>query len=206
VGAVVSRIAITLGELPDALDLNERVVRRAIAVGALAGAHRGRALIVRRTPTDQGQLRASWKVKPGAEEFDAAGKLLAELINDAPHIATVELGARPHKVSREGWLAIYEWVRRHYRGSVTGAGVRVYTLGGGGRMKARKRDGSLDPDIERITWAIVAKIKKHGQRPTFFVRHSTDELREIMGYELHREIGRAISKLKRDGTMTEWNP
>lgn len=196
---MTNRITVPLDKLPDALDLNERTVRRAIAVGALAGAHRGRALIVRRTPVDQAQLRASWKVKPGADEFDGAGEKLAELINDAPHMPTVELGARPHKVSREGWLAIYEWVRRHYRGAVTGAGVKVYTLGGAGTMRPRKNNGGLDPEIERITWAIVTKIKKYGQKATLFVRNSVDDLREVMGYELHREIGRAIAKLKPGG-------
>lgn len=199
-GAVVSTIRVSLDKLPAALDLGEKTVRRAIAVGALAGAHRGRALIVRRTPTDQGQLKASWKVKAGAGEFTGFSISLAELINDAPHIAIVELGAKPHKVSAEGWAAIYEWARRHYRGAVTGAGVKVYTLGGGGTMKRR---GSAaigpfrgdDPDITAITWAIVNKIKLHGQQPTFFVRNSVDELREVMAAELNREIGRAMSKL-----------
>lgn len=205
---MTNTIRIGLEQLPEALDLNERTVRRAVAVGALAGAHRGRALIVRRTPTDQGQLRASWKVKPGAEEFDGVGANLAELINDAPHISVVELGARPHKVSREGWLAIYEWVRRHYRGAMTGAGVVVYTLGGAGKMRprslGRNKKGqfhgeNLDPDIERITWAIVTKIRKHGQKPTLFVRNSVDELRDVMAYELNREIGRAVARLKPRG-------
>lgn len=200
--AIVSNvIRISLGDLPKALDTGEVAVRRAIAVGALAGAHRGRALMVRRTPSDQGQLRASWKVKAGAGAFTGFSESLAELINDAPHIAIVELGARPHKVSAEGWAALYEWVRRHYRGSVTGAGVRVYSLGGGGRMRARGRRAvgpfkGDDPDITAITWAIVNKIKRYGQRATLFVRNSVDELREVMAYELNREIQRATGNLR----------
>lgn len=195
-GAVIK---LSIDDLPEALNLGERQIRQAISRGALAGAHRGRAIIVKNTPTDQGQLRAGWRVTSRSREFSGFADTLAELINDAPHITIVELGAKPHKVSREGWMAIYEWARRHYRGAVTGAGVKVYTLGGGGTMRGRKRNGALDPDIERITWAIVAKIKKKGQKATLFVRNSTDDLREVMGYELHREIGRAIARLKSDG-------
>lgn len=193
-------IRIGLDKLPAALDLGEKTMRRAIAVGALAGAHRGRAVVVRRTPTDQGQLRGSWKVKAGAGEFTGFSDSLAELINDAPHISIVELGAKPHAVSAEGWAAIYEWVRRHYRGAMTGAGVKVYSLGSRGTMKPRGKAAigpfkGDDPDISAITWAIVTKIKKYGQEPTFFVRDSVDELREVMAAELNREIARAMAKL-----------
>lgn len=212
-------IRIGLEQLPGQLDLGERSIRRAIARGALAGAHRGRAVIVRNTPTDQGQLRASWKVKPGNDEFTGFSESLAELINDAPHIAVVELGARPHKVSAEGWAAIYEWVRRHYRGATDALGITRYTLGGGGRMRPRGGSGGLgrdssgrfksnrrvgpfkgdDPEIERITWAIVRRIKLRGQRATLFVRNSVDDLRNVMAYELNREIGRAVRDLKKGG-------
>lgn len=201
-GAVVSNtIRVGLDKLPEALDLNERTVRRAIAVGALAGAHRGRAIMVRATPTDQGQMRASWKVTPGAAEFTGFSENLAQLINDAPHIAVVELGARPHKVSPEGWAAIYEWVRRHLR-SATGG---VYTLGGAGSMRKRKNRAigpfkGDDPVVSSITNAIVWKIRKHGQKATLFVRNNVDALRDVMGYELNREIGRAMANLKKGGT------
>lgn len=195
-GAIVSNtIRIGLDKLPEQLDLGERTIRRAISVGALAGAHRGRALMVRRTPVDQGQLRASWKVTPGVHEFSGVSKDLAELINDAPHIAVVELGARPHKTSREGWNAIYEWVRRHFRAAVGG----VYVMGGAGKMTPRAKDGSLDPRVAAITWAIVKKIARDGQKPTLFVRNSVDELREVMAYELQRELARAIANLKPPG-------
>lgn len=187
-------IRVGLGQLPAQLDLGEKTIRRAIARGALAGAHRGRALMVRNTPTDQGQLRASWKVKPGVHEFSGVSQDLAELINDAPHISIVELGARPHAVSREGWEAIYEWVRRHFRGGVMGGSgsMRPRMRGAGGRFA---KDGK-DPVIAGITWAIVRKIKKYGQKPTLFVRNSVDDLRVVMAHELDREIKRAVAELK----------
>lgn len=179
-------------QLPGALELLDQNIRRAVAQGALAGAHRGRALMVKNTPTDQGQMRAAWKVKPGAAEFDGTDATLAELINDAPQISTVELGARPHAVSPEGWTAIYEWVRRHYRGS-----NGIYTLGGAGRMTKRGSKAVTgpfrgdDPRVEAITNAIVWKIRKHGQKATLFIRNSMDDLRDVMGAELQRHIAQA---------------
>lgn len=192
-GAVIE---VGLDALPAALERGERRIRRAIARGALAGAHRGRAIIVRRTPVDMGQLKASWRVKPGAAEFIGPESTLAELINDAPHIAIVELGSRPHKVSAEGWAAIYEWVRRHHRGG---------RLGGSGRMRPRRAlfvglvafKGD-DPVITRITNAIVHKINKEGSKPTLFVHNSLEELRAVMAFELQRALVRAEAESKRD--------
>lgn len=186
-------IRIEPDKLPSALELGEQNIRRAVAQGALAGAHRGRALMVQNTPSDQGQLRASWKVTPGAREFTGFSDTLATLINDAPHISIVELGARPHAVNPEGWQSIYEWVRRHYRGGASGAGVGQYSLGGSGRMRPRGRGvtGPFkgdDPVIEAITNAIVWRIRKFGQKATLFVRNSVDDLRRILGYEMERAI------------------
>lgn len=195
-GAVIK---LSAAQLPGALALEDVRIRRAVAEGALAGAHRGRAIMVKNTPTDQGQLRAAWRVKRGAAEFDGAGEMLAELVNDAPHITMVELGSRPHKISPEAWQAIYEWVRRHYR-STTGG---VYTLGGAGRMTARGKGfvpGPFkgdDPRVSAITNAIAWKIRKHGQKPTLFVRNSLDDLRNVMGIELRHHLALAQSGPKK---------
>lgn len=176
-------ISVTLKELPGALDKGDAAIRAAVAFGARAGAERGRAYIVSKTPTDLGQLRASWKVRKGA------GDVFAELVNDAPHIAIVELGARPHMVSAEGWAAIYEWVRRHHRGG---------KLGGAGSMRPRRTLAAPvgpfkgdDPEISAITWGIVRKIQKYGQPATLFVLNSLDTLRTLMATELARALERA---------------
>lgn len=197
-GAVIS---VGIDQLPELLERGERAIRRAISAGALAGAHRGRALMVQRTPTDQGQMRASWRVKPGAHEFTGASTTLAELINDAPHLAFVELGTRPHKVNAEGWAAIYEWVRRHHRGGV---------LGGRGRMRPRRSlfVGMVafrgdDPVLERITNAIVRKINRYGSKPTLFIANSLEDLRAVMAAELERALTRAQAAARRKGSGGE---
>jgi hypothetical protein len=191
-------VKVSLEDLPNALMLGDENIRQAVAKGTTAGAHRGRALIVRRTPTDQGQLRASWRVvaaaiRKGVEGF--ADVTLAELINDAPHITIVELGAKPHTVSPEGWTAIYEWVRRHYRS----AGGGVYAMGSAGTMVRRSKRPvggpwkGDDPRVEAITNAIVWRIRKYGQKPTLFVRNSVDELRDVMAKELNAALARVKS-------------
>lgn len=181
-----SVISIDQKDLPAALKRGEKRMRRAIAAGALAGAHRGRAVIVKRTPVDMGPLKAAWRVRPGTKEFSTPDATLAELINDSPYIAAVELGSRPHGVSADGWAAIYEWVRRHFRGG---------QLGGKGRMRSRsavlaplRPYHGDDPVITAVTNAIVARMRKVGTKATLFVRNSIDELRTVMAYELERAI------------------
>lgn len=188
-------ISLELKDLPVALDQCERNIRRAVARGALAGAHRGRALIVKRTPVDMGPLKAGWKVVPGSADFeDGASDVLATLVNNERHIGPVENGARPHPVSPEGWAAIYEWVRRHYRGSKS----EGYKLGGAGRMRRqgagadpnRPFHGS-DPEVSAITNAIVWKLRTQGQKPTYFVKRSLEDLKAVMAAELERALAHA---------------
>lgn len=71
--------------------------------GAVAGARRGQAHMVGKTPTDQGQMRNSWRVHE---------RPTPKLENDAPHAGIVEAGARPHPVSREGVEALAGWAHR----------------------------------------------------------------------------------------------
>ena len=177
-------IRIGIDQLPAALKRGEQRFERALHRGLRMGAERGRAIIVKKTPTDLGQLRASWKVK--------AAKWVAELINDAPHAGIVELGARPHKVSAEGWQAIYEWVRRHpdlygekkARTKVSATLAQQATLG------AFK---GLDPEITAITTAIVKKLEKFGQKPTFFVRDNLESLHKALIAEVERQLALATA-------------
>jgi bacteriophage HK97-gp10 putative tail-component len=178
-------ITIDIDQLPRELQRGEERFAKALRRGLRMGAERGRGIIVRRTPMDLGQLRGSWKVK--AQEWTA------ELLNDAPHAGIVELGARPHKVSAEGWQAIYEWVRRHpelYGRKKPKTKVSATTE----QQKALGPFRGLDPEITGITWAIVKKINKYGQKPTFFVMQSLDVLRQALVKEVERQLARATSK------------
>ena len=78
------------------------------------------------------------------------GKSEITLSNSAPYAGIIEFGARPHPVSREGVESIYRWVLR----TITAE-----------RTEARG-----------IAHAIAEKIRKKGQKPTYLVRDSLDDL------------------------------
>ena len=194
-------ITIDLKRLPAALRSNEAAVRLAIATGARAGAEHGRAIMAKRTPTDLGQLKAGWKVKPGVPTVPESGVVqLTTLRNDAPHAGVVELGARPHTVNPQGWAAIYEWVRRHPE-LYTAAGRKNNSAWQGpNKPKMRRSKASAgpqrpfhgpDPEISAITNAIVGKLKREGQKPTYFIRKSLGDLGDAMLKEINRALSRA---------------
>ena len=147
-------------------------VRTGIAMGTQRAALRGRAHMVRATPVDQGELRASWFVDatPGSRG------VMTELNNKAPHAGIVEHGARPHPVSREGWESIYEWARRHFTGS-----------------GERDKDGR-DKKLTGITWAIVKKIKTEGQKPTYFIKNELDTLGSFAAQEIQRVLAEIAAR------------
>lgn len=140
-------------------------------------------MIRHHTPSDLGQMSKSWRV---VNQRRGKGKTglsqdICELLNDAPHAGVVESGARPHKVSPEGWWSIYEWVERHFPDAADeGGGLDAY---------------GNDPGFSRITWAIVRKIGREGQKPTHFVRDKMPVFMQIA----HKEISHAIASLAAKG-------
>jgi hypothetical protein len=205
-GTVVTGvIQIDPKRLPAALQRNEEALRAAIARGLTAGLHRGRAIMVRATPTDQGQLRASWEV---ARVTNSAGGIaksgnVGELRNRAPHAGIVELGARPHGLSPAGWMALYEWVRRH--SDLWGA-TRMNRAGDmlsgpvqrSRRARTAHARGPLkpyqgpDPVITAITNAIAAKLRREGQKPTYFIRNNLFRVGDAVAQEIRREIDHLV--------------
>lgn len=166
-------IPIKFDDLPMEIQRREKSILAAIRRGIRNGARGGRAVLVRRSPKDLGQLKNSWRdtaSRPGT----ATMTTVAEVFNDAPYAGIVELGARPHPVSREGQLAILEWVQRHFRGE---------------DEKAQRR----------IARAIVHKIRREGQRPTYFVRDSLGDLNALAAREVARAVDRQASGSRKGG-------
>jgi hypothetical protein len=196
---------LTPGQVAGAVKRTAAAVREAIRVGAIRGAERGRAFVVRQTPVDQGQLKASWKVRPSmaAAAATRGAQMLAELVNDAPHAGIVERGARPHPVSPEGWMAIYDWVVRHRQelGIVTAGGNARRVKAGTKVINPILQGGGvgLDPEIGAITNAIVWKLKTRGQVPTYFVRGSLETLRNILDAEVRGAVDAALRKAQSTG-------
>lgn len=131
-----------------------KVVRR----GLYGAARRGQAHMVGKTPTDQGQLRNSWRATNRGE----GGRFTvgATLRNEAPHAGIVELGARPHRVSADGMAALIAW--------------------------AMRKLGANEAEAKRIAAAIAWKLRSRGQEPTFFVRNELRALGAFVGPEVDR--------------------
>lgn len=154
----------------DAKRVPREILRRGAAVqdallrGSHRGAERARALMVVKTPTDTGQLRASWVVKRGKKPAKGQRKIeLAVLINDAPHAGIVERGARPHGVNRAGVEALLRWVKRHF-------------------------PTHSDEEQVGIVWGIVRKLRTKGQKPTHFVKDNKPQAERLLASEIERAI------------------
>ena len=92
-------------EFPALIKKRLKTAPQAVRRGMKSAALRGITLLVRRTPKDRGQAKASWKLR-------GALKKGYVIVNDAPHIAVLEFGRRPGPVSREGKLALAGWFMR----------------------------------------------------------------------------------------------
>ena len=162
-------------ELGATLRRDDKKRRRAVHVGLRRAAHRGRRHLVAETKRQgkvhTGQLKAAWRVVcvAGQHSVDKRQGSAYAILNDAPHAGIIELSARPHPVSREGYDAIRRWVQRKLLG-----------------ISARMADENEEVDV--ITRAIVRKLELYGQEPTYLVRDSLSELRKIMAEEIERAI------------------
>lgn len=79
--------------------------------------------------------------------------------NEAPHWIFIEVGTRPHKVSREGVMAIAAWVRRKLR---------------------------IQDDAVSIAYAIAKKIEKEGTKPHYMMRDAMPFAKQFFAEELER--------------------
>lgn len=175
-------------DLPAVLHEADDGLRAATRRGMRAGAMRGQAHMPKKTPTDLGQARSSWRVSALGGD--------ARLFNDAPHVGVLEAGARPHPVSPEGWMSIFRWVMRHPE--MIGAGASAVAsarrkLGAKRLSKADAATGWISQQAAEITNAICWKIKTHGQEPTYFTRNEMPVLTKFAKQEIDREIQKALN-------------
>jgi hypothetical protein len=150
--------------------------------GARLAAHRGRGLLIATTDakgiTDRGMYRNSFRVLPG----DGA-KTLATLVNDSPYAGIIEMGARPHKVSKEGVEAIAAWVRRKLA-----VGPVVEKVHGPTGKVTRKRARISKDAAMGIAYAIARKIAREGQKGRFVVGENLQELTRYLQEEVEAQI------------------
>lgn len=152
---------VTPAQLGKALAKEARKAPALLARAAVRAAHRGKGRLVAATDekgiTDMGQYKNSFKV----ERLDE--KTPAVLFNDAPMAGVIELGARPHPVSKAGREAITDWVRR----------------------KLGKRD---EKEAARIAAAIVRKIGRDGQKGRFVFKDEQALLTKYWREEMERAL------------------
>lgn len=177
------RITISLEDLPADLlrriaELPDRMLR-----GITSGQNFGRALLVKKSPTDQGQLRNSWRLESGG---GGAAQFVQSIVNDAPYAGVIERGARPHPVSKEGIESIAGWVWRN-RGKFSMSRVSGPVRRGTGGRRALQRQTDM-MIATQIAHAIAWKIRRYGQKPTWFVRESVPRITRVIRKEVAREI------------------
>lgn len=115
-----------------------------------------------RQRTDELKITDLGSYKAG---FQVVGE---SVVNDAPHAGIVELGARPHPVSKEGVEAIARWVRRKLRITPTPpAGITPNV----NNVSTRPRRPTVDEALQ-IAQAIAQKIRREGQAPRYVMRDS----------------------------------
>ncbi len=95
------RVPVSAAQLPARLRRLAQESPEALRRGIFMGAHRGRAILVRRTPRNTGATANQWDVRDGLREIS--------IYNGAPHVGVLEAGARPHPVSAEGIAALTRW-------------------------------------------------------------------------------------------------
>lgn len=159
-------------QVPGLIRRINRAVYRGTVAGIRRGAFAGKRHLVPKTPVDRGDLRRSWRVIRGATPTRGGDAIPAQLANDAPHAGIIEGGARPHSVSREGRDSLLRWVRAHF-------------------------PGESETGQRRIVWGIVKKLKREGQKPTWFIRDSLDDLARLASIEVQKQLMRVAARKPR---------
>lgn len=156
-------IRIPADELPKALRGEGERIREIIRKAAKAAAMRLKTYLVRRTDalgiTHSGIYKGSFRATDNS------------VVNDAPHAGIVELGARPHPVSKEGREAIKQW--------------------------AMVKLGLSAQEAESAAWAIANKIKLYGQEGRYVMRDAVPMALEFYKKELTRLIRASAGKKPR---------
>lgn len=197
----MSRFVIRPDQLPGALKTSGEASRVAVQLAAFRAAVRTQTLLKRRSrklANDRGVYANAWQVQPRSVRTYRKAKLfgrreICRVENLTPYAGVIELGARPHPVSLEAQKSIREWVRRNLRvASWSKAGRSGGQVQTGTRMRKKK-----DPELDRITKAIVWKIQRYGQKPRYVVSGVIDQIQRFTQQMVAREIKRMSHNPKR---------
>lgn len=186
----MATLRLTPRELGVILTNQHRKLKATIDTANERAAHRAIVYLQKQTPVGAGpeHMAQAWEVTKQSRNYIVH--------NTAPYAGIVERGARPHNVNREGVDAIRKWVIA--KGII--AISKPLPVGVHGPVRApraltrKQAEGKYAPMVESVVWAIVGKIKKEGQKPTWFVRDSLPKLNNILADEVSRAIGELLSE------------
>lgn len=153
-------IKIEPGDLSKMLRGEGERVREAIKLATKAAALKLKTYLVRQT--DKLGITYQGVYKGGFRATDNS------VVNDAPHAGIVEMGARPHKVSKEGREAIKRW--------------------------AMIKLGLAEPEAEEASWGIAKTIEMVGQEGYHVMRDAVPMAVEFFKQELTRILKRNQGK------------
>ena len=157
----MSEIRIKPSQVGAALTFEKTRASQAMREASLSAARRMVAHLANETDargiTDRGILKAGWRARGLASKG-------AEVVNDAPHAGIIELGARPHPVSKEGVQAIARW--------------------------AARKLGIAKKDAMGVAYRIASKIRAVGQKPHYLVRDSLPFACKFFEQEMRRAYAR----------------
>lgn len=97
---------IKIEDLPRVIAEDNRQLKRQVLDSVHATASKGKLVLQEKTPVSFGMLRAAWEA-----ELDYSG---ATIKNDTPYAATIEAGAVPHGVSRQGIDNLIFWAMQKF--------------------------------------------------------------------------------------------
>lgn len=170
----MTTITVPLEKFPEAFKRSERSRFNRMQHAAYRAALRGLKVVVKATPADRGLARQAWTV----ERTSDGG---ARLENDAPYIAVLEFGSRPH---RPPLMPILRWVVRKFG----------LNLDGGARSFTSIRDVPYTTYL--VARAICDRIEREGTRPYGMV---SDNL-TTLGRQFSDEIRRAVERASREAS------
>lgn len=190
------------GELGARLRSDAKGTPKALVKAMKSAAHAGRALLISDSPVYRGILKNAWKVVAFVDGV--------ELVNDQPYAGVIERGARPFKISPEGFEALKLWVsRKLLAGGNTWKWYRseAKARSKADRRSARKRMGPTrkmrvvaeqmaDKEASRIAWAIARKWSRVGMQGKYFVRRNLPQLSHAMDKEVTRFLSEFFNRGK----------
>lgn len=180
----MSTVRVTIDHVAGAIRIHDESLRSACKKAARASAIRLKAhlrsVVKASGVNDLGTYMAGIQVEG------------TSVVANAPHSGIVENGARPHKVSLQGIVAIAEWVIRKLR----------FTWKRSASSRWRSKTPERETGRRRYRWAealgiaraIAKKIEREGQQGRYFMRDALPMASKFYHEELNRLTQDAVAR------------